>query len=222
MLWFCDVFVPWAACRAVSMSRAESCCCISSQGACAQNSASSLHFFAARGNDVLRWLLIVGKAFCGCSSCFIAVHCWSHPCFQYFPCSPFGVGSAPCSVPCTGLRAVFACSCPSPRGWFRACIALPPLLEHVCAAPAAVLQRSLGHIVSWIVSPAIPPLPRRSYAALGSLSFTRARRCPRVGIFFLTCLWQGQVPRLVVLVPLDLSLFVSVSTLFLLSEPVAQ
>ena len=46
MLWFCDVFVPGAACRAVSMSRAASCCCILSP----QNSASSLHFSALSGH----------------------------------------------------------------------------------------------------------------------------------------------------------------------------
>jgi len=45
----------------------------SSQGACARNSASSLHFFAVSGHDVLWWLLISGKAFCGCSSGFFVV-----------------------------------------------------------------------------------------------------------------------------------------------------
>jgi len=116
------------------MSRAASCCCISSQGACVQNSASSPHFFAVSGHDVLRWQLIGGKAFCGCSSCFIVVHCWSHPCSQYFPSSSFWLGSAPCSVPCTGPRVVFACSCPSPRGWFRGCKEGSP--EH-CPASSA-------------------------------------------------------------------------------------
>ena len=122
VLCFCDVFVPGAALCVMSMSSAASCCCILSQGACAQNLASSPHFFAVSGHDVLRCLLIGGKAFCGCSGCFIVVHCWSHPCFPYFPCSSFGVGSALCSVPCTGPRAIFACSCPSPRGWFRVSI----------------------------------------------------------------------------------------------------
>jgi len=133
---------------------------------------------------VLRWLLIASKAFCGCSGCFIVVHYWSHPCSQYFPCSSFGVGSAPCSVPFTGPRAVFACSCPSPRGWFRACKGRSP--EH-CPAPSArtclcCARRGVARVVRsyrdgrlGIVSPAISPLPRRSYAALG-------RRCPRVGI----------------------------------------
>ena len=45
----------------------------SSKGACARNSASSPHFFVMNGHDVLRWLLISGKAFCGCSSCFLVV-----------------------------------------------------------------------------------------------------------------------------------------------------
>ena len=45
----------------------------SSQGACARNSASSPRFFAVSGHDVLQWLLISSKAFCGCSSCFFVV-----------------------------------------------------------------------------------------------------------------------------------------------------
>jgi len=167
----------------------------SSQGACARNSASSPHFSAVSCHDVLRWLLIGGKAFCGCSGCFIVVRCWSHPRSQYFPYSSFGVGSTPCSVPCTCQRAVFACSSPSPREWFRACKGRSP--EHCPAASAGTClccaRRGVAGVVrsyrdgdwarlTWIVSPAVPPPPCRSYAALGSLSCTRARRCPRVGI----------------------------------------
>jgi len=126
-------------------------------------------------HDVLQWLLIGGKAFCGCSVCFIVVHCWSHPCSQYFPCSSFGVGSAPCSVPCTGPRAVFACWCPSLREWFSAYKGRSP--EH---CPSASVGTCL--YCARIVSPAIPPLPLRSYITLGSLNLPRARRCPRVRI----------------------------------------
>jgi len=118
------------------MSRSLSCWCISSQGACARNSTSSPHFFAVSGHNVLRWLLIGSKVFCGCSSCFIVFHCWNHPCSQYVPCDSFRMGSAPCSVPCTGPRAVFACSCPSPRGWFRACKGRSHGPEHFPAASA--------------------------------------------------------------------------------------
>jgi len=57
----------------------------SSQGACARNSASSRHFFAVSSHDVFQWLLIGGTVICGCFRCSIVVHCWSHPCSQYFP-----------------------------------------------------------------------------------------------------------------------------------------
>jgi len=125
----------------------------SSQGACARNSASSPHFFAVICHDELRWLLISGKAFCGCSSCFFVVcsvstmwaFCawlwlgiicgaccesanrlvasrWSRlACFQCWPCSCINTGCTPYPIPCTGPRAVLACPCPSPKGWYCAC-----------------------------------------------------------------------------------------------------
>jgi len=88
-------------------------------------------------HDVLWWLFIGGKAFCGCSGCFIVVHCWSHPCSQYFPCSSFhALSPAQAQGPCLHARVL-------PRGdsFMRARegvqnIALPALLERVCAAPA--------------------------------------------------------------------------------------
>jgi len=125
----------------------------SSQGACARNSASSAHFFVMNGHDVLRWLLISSKAFCGCSSCFLVVRLvatmwaccawlwlgiicsaccesanhlsasrWSRlACFQCWPCSCINTGCTPYPIPCTGPRAVLACPCPYPKGWYRAC-----------------------------------------------------------------------------------------------------
>jgi len=67
----------------------------------------------------------------------------------------------------------------------------------------------LGESFTWIVSPAIPPLPRRSKLYLGpgtSLVLAAVRGLGSVLTvvlcFFLTCLWPGQVPRQVVLVPL--------------------
>ena len=46
----------------------------SSQGTCAKNSASSLHFFVVSGYDVLWWLFMSGKAFCTCSIYVLVVH----------------------------------------------------------------------------------------------------------------------------------------------------
>jgi len=77
-------------------------------------------------------------------------------------------------------------------------IALKSLLGRVCTAPASVLEWShggLGESFTWIVSPAIPPLPRRSKLYLGpgvSLVLAAARGLGSVLTvvlcFFLTCL----------------------------------
>ena len=125
----------------------------SSQGTCVRNSASSPYFFVASGHDVLRWLLISGKAFCGCSNCFLVVRSvvtmwaccallwlgiicgaccesanrlstcrWSRfACFQCLPCTCIKTGCTPYPKSCTGSRAVLACPCPSPKGWYGAC-----------------------------------------------------------------------------------------------------
>jgi len=122
-----------------------------SQGACARNLASSPHFLAVSGHDVLWWLLISSKAFCGYSSCFFVVGSvatmwacfawlwlgiicgaesanrlyasrWSRLAyFQCWPCSCIHTGCALYSIPCTGLMAVLACPCPSLKGWYCAC-----------------------------------------------------------------------------------------------------
>ena len=82
-------------------------------------------------------------------------------------------------------------------------IALPPLLERVCAAPAAVLQGSLGHIV--MVGWGLCLLLFHPYLAGRTLHLVAAARglgsvLAAVLWVFLTCLWPGQVPRQVVLV----------------------
>jgi hypothetical protein len=46
-----------------------------SQGACARNLASSPHFLAGSGHDVLWWLLISSKAFCGYSTKGLVLLC---------------------------------------------------------------------------------------------------------------------------------------------------
>jgi len=155
---FSDVLVTKAGASLVSSSASSLWVAIlpslcSSQGACARNSASSPHFFAVICHDELRWLLISGKAFCGCSSCFFVVcsvatmwaFCtwlwlgiicgaccesanrllasrWSRlACFQCWSYSCINTGCTPYPIPCTGPRAVLACPCPSPKGWYCVC-----------------------------------------------------------------------------------------------------
>jgi len=78
MVLFSDALVAKAGASLVSSGASSLWVAILSSlcscpGACARNSASSPHFFAVSCHDVLRWLLISGKAFCGCSSYFFVV-----------------------------------------------------------------------------------------------------------------------------------------------------